>query len=463
MAWALTAAAAVAADSEGDCVTVTGDGRPLLEYRQTPNPNKVYVSKLYTPSGVQVLLDSPPDHVHHHGLMYAVDADTAEWWMDGQDRGVQKPRGACRVTTGKAGDLPATTLSQALDWVTAAGVTVLSESRRITACTGPGLPATLLTWTSGLGPAGKQQDVRLFTARTYVGLGFRFPKSMDNAARFTFPDGKDSTPVRNTEKVTRDRWCACTGPVEGKTVTVAMFAHPDNFRHPCAWFTMSDSLTYMTATLNLYRQPLLLRAGTELELCYGVAAWDGEPKPDEIEALYRRWLTLAPKPAVYDAWEAAHVNVALPALGATATASSSYGPEYGPEKAFDGKWALRETDKWNSAEHVTPHYLRVDLGQVRTIDGVRLHHEGIRPDGASSTTADFRIQASLRPWGPWEDCVPPVRRNTAGVTEHRFKPVAAQYVRLLIETGEQGGGNAYGRIFEMEVFSPRASAAAGKE
>ena len=91
----------------------------------------------------------------------------------------------------------------------------------------------------------------LTTTRTYVGLGFRFPKSMDRAARFLFPDGRDSTPVRNTEKVTRDRWCACVGPVDGKTVTVAMFSHPGNYRHPASWFTMSDGLTYMTATLNL--------------------------------------------------------------------------------------------------------------------------------------------------------------------------------------------------------------------
>jgi hypothetical protein len=82
-------------------------------------------------------------------------------------------------------------------------------------------------------------------------------------------------------------------------------------------------------------------------------------------------------------------------------------------------------------------------------------HEGLLPDGARYTTSDFRLQGSPRPWGPWTDLVDPVRGNTRGITEHVFAPVTVRYIRLLIETGEQGGGNAYGRIFEVQVFSPK--------
>lgn len=273
----------------GDTVAVLLGSRTVLEYRQTPNANKVYVAKLYSPAGVQVLLDSPPDHVHHHGLMYALDVEGVSFWMDGPKEGVQQPRGPA---AGAAKGV----LEQTLDWTTADGRKVLEEQRRITATEVKELSATLLTWTSRLAVPAGNPPVPLTTSRTYVGLGLRFPKSMDRAARFLFQDGKDSTPVRNTEKVTRDRWCACIGPVDGKTVTVAMFSHPGNYRHPASWFTMSDSLTYMTATLNLFRQPLVLKEKQPLELSYGVAVWDGEAKAGVIESLYQRWQAVTPAP-----------------------------------------------------------------------------------------------------------------------------------------------------------------------
>ena len=91
----LLAAAAAAAD-----VTLSVGGRVALAYRQTPNPNKVYVSRLYAPSGAQVLLDSPADHVHHHGLMLGLDVDGVSFWLDGKDRGTQRPRGAATVEGG---------------------------------------------------------------------------------------------------------------------------------------------------------------------------------------------------------------------------------------------------------------------------------------------------------------------------------------------------------------------------
>jgi len=123
---------------------------------------------------------------------------------------------------------------------------------------------------------------------------------MDRKATFAFPDGKDSTPIRNTEKVTRDRWSACTGPAGDKTVTVAMFSHPQTCRHPTYWFTMSDSLTYMTATLNLYRQPMTLQKGQALDLVYGVAVWDGKVNAETVETAYRKWVGRTPEPADRD-------------------------------------------------------------------------------------------------------------------------------------------------------------------
>jgi alpha-mannosidase len=191
-----------------------------------------------------------------------------------------------------------------------------------------------------------------------------------------------------------------------------------------------------------------------------VAVWDGRVDAAAVEKIYRQWLTAAPVPKNADDWSATHVNVARPKFGTKAIASSQFGPDYGPEKAIDGKWAARPTDKWNSAANVQPHFLRLDLGQVRTIDRVRIYHEGIMPDGDEPTTADFRVQHSQRQWGPWVDLLKPVRDNRGGITEHVFKPTRTRYVRLLIETGEQNEANTYGRIFELEVYSPKQTVGA---
>jgi hypothetical protein len=56
---------------QGELV-VRYQGRKLLVYAFATNQFKPYVRELYTLRGENVLRDAPPDHLHHHGLMYAV-------------------------------------------------------------------------------------------------------------------------------------------------------------------------------------------------------------------------------------------------------------------------------------------------------------------------------------------------------------------------------------------------------
>jgi hypothetical protein len=428
-----------------DTVSLSHNGRTVLEYQQTPNPNKGYVSKLYSPSGAQVLLDSPPDHVHHHGLMLGLDADGVSFWLDGAKTGTQRPRGAPKVRRDS--------LAHTLEWVTPEGRVLLVEERRITVHPVTDNTCTLITWHSRLTPAKGVNQVSLFTKLHYSGLGLRLPKSMDGKAIFTFINSGESVPVRNSEKVTPADGAACTGPLDdGSSVTVAMFACPgaDDQTH---WFTMSDSLTFISATKNLYRRPEVLRAGRTLEFTHGIAVRDGAADPGSLAETAAAWTKLVDPPAS-DPLRKGRVNIATPALGATAYASSVYGEGYAAAKAIDGRWAVRETDKWNSAANLIPHYLTVDLGQVRTIDAIRIVHEGLLPGGQPCTTSDFRLQGSFRRWGPFTDLTAPVRGNADAISEHLFKPRKVRFVRLLIETGEQSDRNEFGRIFEIEVYSP---------
>ncbi len=146
------------------------------------------------------------------------------------------------------------------------------------------------------------------------------------------------------------------------------------------------------------------------------------------------------------------VNVALSQFGATARASSVYAAGYEAANALDGRWARRETDKWNSSANATPHWLVVDLGQERVIRRIVIRHEGVLGQGDEYDTRDFQVQRGASADGPWTDLVAPIRGNTANVSEHKLAPVSARYLRLYITQGEQGR-NEFARIFEFEVYS----------
>ena len=51
-------------------------------YRYVQSPYKPYADRLVSPAGTQILRDSPSDHKHHHGLMFALSADGVNFWEE---------------------------------------------------------------------------------------------------------------------------------------------------------------------------------------------------------------------------------------------------------------------------------------------------------------------------------------------------------------------------------------------
>lgn len=295
----LSAAARAGADeglsaaAEATTISVAEDGRPVLSYRFGDVPFKPYVDKLFTPGGVQVLRDAPHDHLHHHALMFALVVDGVDFWGERPECGRQLgPPPSMSMEKGPAGSR--LTLAGTLDWTPPDAEKPLAvEKRTIALRSGDGQDATLLTWRSELA-AGPDRDVITLTGTHYDGLGVRMIESMDGAGRFLYASGEPGPIVRGTERVTPTMWAAYTAPADGKTVTVAMFDHPQNARHPAGMFTMPTPFAYLSATPNVWKEPLEVKAGQPLVLRYGVALWDGDPGRDVIGALYRRWLESEP-------------------------------------------------------------------------------------------------------------------------------------------------------------------------
>ena len=108
-----------------------------------------------------------------------------------------------------------------------------------------------------------------------------------DGGEFFNADGKEGAIFRGEERLVQSDWCAYAATVDGKPVTVAMFGHPANPRHPTTWFTMASPFAYLSATLNLHEQPLVVSAGQPLTLRYAVVAWDGRVGTEQIGSVYR--------------------------------------------------------------------------------------------------------------------------------------------------------------------------------
>lgn len=291
--WTTTATAQEPLDitTRATRVIVTAAGRPLMSYRYADVPHKPYVEQFRTPLGINVLRDSPHDHKHHHALMFAVSVDGVNFWEEQKAPGQQKHLRLNDVRIDKPGKLNRAAFTEAINWVNPrSGELMLRERRTIELYHAGDLDVSLLTWQSRFNvPPGKPSAV--LAGSRYFGLGARFLESMDTGGEFTNADAK--TGVDGTNAI-RSNWCAYAAQAEGKPVTVAMFDHPTNVRHPATWFTMAAPFAYLAATINLDDEPLTIPADKPLTLRYGVALWDGKVEATRIEKLHERWSALPP-------------------------------------------------------------------------------------------------------------------------------------------------------------------------
>ena len=281
-----------------NAVSVHTGPRLFLRYPYKNVPFKPYVQQLFSPAGVNILRDAPADHLHHHALMFAVKVDGVNFWEETPSAGKQLHQSFTDVKTDiksvvendKRFEIRNAGFTEHIDWTNSSRELLLKERRKIDVRQGTDLGATLLTWQSTFElPDGTESAT--ITGSHYHGLGIRFTKSMDLAGRHFNADGKQGTVLRGDEKLLRSTWCAYTANANGKPVTVAMFDHPQNPRHPATFFTMTKPFAYLAATMNLHKEPLKVESGKPLVLRYAVAVWDGKADNDRIDKLYKRWST----------------------------------------------------------------------------------------------------------------------------------------------------------------------------
>jgi len=244
------------------------DGPLVALWQRTANPNKPYIAQLYAPGDkpVPLLDDSPPDHFHHHGLMFALGVDDTDFWAEKDIANAGRQEVLEAVAT-PAGD----GFTQNLRWLATDGTKLLDESRwvRVRATGKDAEVVHWLDWESTLTPAAGRDGVRLW-GHHYFGLGLRLLPAWTRKGEFIWQDTTGQAVVRGDEKLTPGGWCAVRCTLDGRPVTVLMIDHPTNPR-PAKWFTMSDPFCYLAAALNLEKEPARLKAGEKWTLRYGFA------------------------------------------------------------------------------------------------------------------------------------------------------------------------------------------------
>ena len=266
----------------------------LLRCHFADSPMKPCVDQLFTPAGVQILRNSPPDHQHHHALMFALTVDKVNFWEENTPKcGKEQLMGYTVIEVLTKDGIARDKLIEPIHWTRQdSDELLMMEFRTIQAIKAADVDATLIDWHCRLQPPPGKEPIML-TGNHYHGLGMRFVESMDAGSRFFNADDAPGEIVRGDERLTPTKWCAITGNADGKPVTVAIFDHPQNFRYPAKMFTMAKPFAYLSATRNESKEPLTVAADKPLELTYGIAVWDGEVEKQTVEKLYQCWLKLS--------------------------------------------------------------------------------------------------------------------------------------------------------------------------
>jgi hypothetical protein len=270
------------------------DGPVVALWQKAPRPNKPYIAQLYAPGDkpIPLLDDSPPDHFHHHGLMFAIGVEDTDFWTEQgvQNAGRQEAATSLVAPTGDG-------FTQKLRWLATDGKHLLDESRQVRVrATGKGTETVhWLDWESSLTPAAGRDAVKL-SGGHYFGLGMRFLPAWANKAEFLWSGTTGQTVVRGDETLTPGPWAAVRCEIDGNPVTVLMVDHPANAR-PARWFTMGQPFCYLSAALGLDTTPARLAAGERWTLRYGLAVLSGPADAARLAKLAAEWQASAPFPA----------------------------------------------------------------------------------------------------------------------------------------------------------------------
>ncbi|MBI4324179.1 MAG: PmoA family protein [Chloroflexi bacterium] len=268
----------------------------LLVYAFATNQFKPYVRELYALNGVNLLRDAPADHLHHHGLMYAIRVNDLNFWEEPPTAGVEKPMAFLDQKVGKnAAGLPQVSFTQLIHWIApkdkaladTSSAALLVERRMITLTVDEANQEVALQWRPEFEVGPGAQKV-ILSGASYHGLGLRLPKGFDRVARH---ENSANLPYATGGKgdVTPAQWSAVSGLEEGKEMMTALFGHPSNPGGTAKFFTMLEPFAYLAVTQGLDKAPLAYAPGEKFSLNYLLTVYNSRQSPEFLRKRGQAW------------------------------------------------------------------------------------------------------------------------------------------------------------------------------
>lgn len=282
-------------------------GQLLTEYHFGPDVPRPYFYPVIGPGGAGMTRNWPlketpgeeHDHLHHRGLWYAHGA------VNGQDFWTEKP-GAGRIvhrgfneikSSGNVGIIRSTN-----DWVAADGKIVCSDERvfRVFAAS-----EQERRFDFEITFHASHSDLTLGDTKE-AALSIRVAETM----RVAKPIVKGQPPARGdghiiTSVGARDQdawgkraaWCDYSGPVNGKTLGIAIFDHPANPKHPTWWMVRDYGLHAANPfgqhdfekTSDAHAGDIHIAAGKELKFRYRFYLHEGDAQQGNVAARFTEY------------------------------------------------------------------------------------------------------------------------------------------------------------------------------
>ncbi len=272
-----------------------GDDQLLL-YSFAKDQFKPYVKELRGLNRQNILRDAPPDHLHHHGLMFAIRVNGTNFWEETGEPGIQRHEQLLDLRSGRdANGKPQASFSEIIHWICfrdkartdTADVALLMERRTLTLAIDPASQELMLRWASRfmVGPAIPKV---VLTGSAYNGLGLRLPIEFDKTALFKNSENGVG-PLGTKWDVAPARWTSFAGKIDGKPTTVVLFGE----RKPQAWgvqqfFSMREPFAYISVTKGLDVKPVEFKTGDRFAFEYSLAIY---PEIKTAEFIEKRFQT----------------------------------------------------------------------------------------------------------------------------------------------------------------------------
>lgn len=282
-------------DLERGEIEVRFKEQKILVYAFASNQFKPYVRELYTVRGENITRDAPADHLHHHGLMYAIRINGTNFWEETGDAGVQKPIELLAYMSGKSPDgLPQAQFTQLIHWLASANrdarksesAALLVERRTLTVTVDEPNDEVALRWDSAF-QAGRGARKIVLHGSTYNGLGLRLPVTFDKVG--VFQNSAGAPYAGRAQSLIPAKWTAVSGAVKGGEAMLAMFDSSRNARSPGIFFSMLDPFAYLSVTQGLEQAPMEYVSGAKFGLSYLVAVYSVKKPREFLEQRYERW------------------------------------------------------------------------------------------------------------------------------------------------------------------------------